>query len=124
MSRHGWRKDGNHHAIVRAFEQAGASVLDLSGVGGGCPDILIGLPAPGGAVDLLVEIKLPIGNRGGTAHSDLNQLQRAFHARWRGRRPLVVRTVEEVELLIDSLYNDSNMGSNVVALSAHDDSAP
>lgn len=103
MSKYSWRKDGNHHAIVRAFKQAGASVLDLSGVGDGCPDLLIGIAG----VDLLVEIKLPIGKRGGTAHSDLNQIQRAFHSSWRGRSPVVVRRVEDVEPLVDLLVNST-----------------
>lgn len=96
--KYAWRKDANHNAIVRAFQQAGASVLDLSGVGGGCPDLLVGI----GGVDLLVEVKLPVGKRGGTAHSALNHLQRAFHAHWRGRTPVVIRTVEDVEVLIDT----------------------
>lgn len=116
MSKYSWRKDGNHHAIARAFRQAGASVLDLSGVGDGCPDLLIGIAG----VDLLVEIKLPVGKRGGTAHSDLNQYQRAFHGSWRGRTPVVVRRVEDVEALIDMLV-DSTRNSDVIGSSAGDD---
>lgn len=111
-----WRKDANHHSIVRAFRQAGASVVDLSGVGDGCPDLLVGIAG----VDLLVEIKLPAGKRGGTAHSELNQYQRAFHHAWRGRTPVVVRRVEDVEALIDMLV-DSTHEPSVVGSSAGDD---
>ena len=36
------RKDDNHNEIVRAFIGVGAVVIDLSGVGDGVPDILVG----------------------------------------------------------------------------------
>lgn len=35
------RKDANHASIVGAFKACGAQVLDLSGVGNGCPDLLV-----------------------------------------------------------------------------------
>lgn len=47
------RVDANQAAIVAALRKAGCSVLDLSGVGGGCPDILCGRRGK----NLLIEIK-------------------------------------------------------------------
>lgn len=49
------RVDGNHSTLVKTFEQLGCSVLDLSRVGGGAPDLLIGIAG----VNVLVEVKLP-----------------------------------------------------------------
>ena len=48
-------RDLNHATIVRLLQQAGASVVDLSGVGGGCPDLLVGYAGN----TALVEIKVP-----------------------------------------------------------------
>jgi hypothetical protein len=40
MKKHG-RTDDNQVSIVRSLRQAGASVLSLASVGGGCPDLLV-----------------------------------------------------------------------------------
>ena len=47
------RTDANHAAVVRALRQVGASVLDLSRVGQGCPDLLVGYQGK----NFLVEVK-------------------------------------------------------------------
>ena len=36
------RTDANHQEIVAALQTIGATVQDLSQVGAGCPDILVG----------------------------------------------------------------------------------
>lgn len=36
------RVDANQAAVVAALRRAGCYVQDLSGVGGGCPDLLVG----------------------------------------------------------------------------------
>ncbi len=82
------KRDSNHAAIVQALKAAGRSVLDLSAVGGGCPDILVGWN--GGM--LLMEIKCP-RKQGGADRLMPNQ--KAWHVAWRGREPVVVRSVEE-----------------------------
>lgn len=82
------RVDANQSEIVTALTQAGYSVLDLSGVGGGAGDILVGgVDRADGVCKLwLLEIK--------TASGHLNALQQEFHAAWRG--PIhVVRSVDE-----------------------------
>lgn len=53
------RRDANHKAICKALEAAGARVFDLSGVGGGCPDIAVLKPNKRDVV--LMEIKTDTG---------------------------------------------------------------
>jgi hypothetical protein len=82
------RRDTNHAQIARALEDLGYSVLDLSRVGEGCPDILVGGidRATGQRTAWLMEIK--------TERGKLRPGQEAFRAAWRG--PIAtVRTVDE-----------------------------
>ena len=80
------RKDSNHKDVVEQLERAGCDVLDLSGVGGGCPDILVRK----GPKMALVEIKA------GSARMRPKQID--FQRRW----PVhVVRCPEHVQQLID-----------------------
>jgi hypothetical protein len=85
-------RDANHAPIVRALEGIGCTVLDLSSVGGGCPDVAVGR----GGVTYLLEIKRPLGPRGGShEHQTLKPHQAEWHARWRGGPVCVVRSVDE-----------------------------
>ena len=47
------RVDDNHAKIVASLRLVGCTVLDLSAVGQGCPDIMVGLAG----VNYLIEIK-------------------------------------------------------------------
>ena len=47
------RVDSNHQEVVAAFRKFGCSVLDLSRLGDGCPDLCVGY----GGISRLVEIK-------------------------------------------------------------------
>jgi len=76
------RKDANHDEIVAALEQIGCSVVDLSRVGSGCPDILVGWRS----ACVLMEIKA-LGGK-------LNPDQTLFQKLWRGSM-YVVSTPEE-----------------------------
>lgn len=80
------KRDGNHPEIVRALRAAGRSVLELHTVGGGCPDLLVGF---GRVHMVLLEVKNPEGR------DKVEESQRTFLASWRGRPPVVVRTVAE-----------------------------
>lgn len=71
-------KDMNHNEIARALIRAGCSVLDLSGVGNGCPDMLVGIRNE----NVLLEIKRP-KEKGQTA-GRLRESQERFFALWRG----------------------------------------
>ena len=93
------RKDDNHAEIVGVLRAHGASVVSINAPG--CPDLLVGWTRSDGTrVNLLVEVKRPLGPRGGKSHSCLNDLQTEFRAKWRGDRPWVIRTpVEALALL-------------------------
>ena len=69
--------------IIDALRAIGASVQDLSKVGGGCPDILVGFRG-----NHLLEIKNP------DTKGKLSTNQKVWHKNWHGQ-VAVVRTVEE-----------------------------
>ena len=92
MRRH--KVDTNQQAIIEALKAAGASVLDLSGVGVGCPDILCGYRG----INILMEIKNPtgLGNR-------LTPAEREFMDNWRGQAG-VVSSIEEALTLLEDIW--------------------
>jgi hypothetical protein len=76
------KADSNQKAIVDALLAAGARIFDLSGVGGGCPDIAVLKPNKRDVV--LMEIK--------TEKGALKKTQEQTHQDW----PIViVRSVED-----------------------------
>lgn len=76
--------DSNQRPIVRALQEIFGPdcVFDLSAVGRGCPDIMVGLRG----VNLLLEIKMDKGK--------LTPDQQIFHRVWDGQIA-VVRTVQD-----------------------------
>lgn len=81
------RTDANQSEIVRALERMGCDVLDLSGVGSSCPDLLVRVRA----IDrwMLVEVKTPKGR--------IKPGQAAFAQRW----PVaIVRSVDDAIALL------------------------
>ena len=84
------RVDNNQTEIVEALRRMGATVQDLSPVGKGCPDILVGFQGR----NVLMEIKRPDGPKGGRAGRHLTTDQKLWHLRWRGQ-VCIVRTVDE-----------------------------
>lgn len=89
-------RDANHAAIVAVLRSVGCSVLDLSAVGMGCPDLLVARPGHG---TILVEVKADAVNerKDGykrTGRGALLDSQRRFIASWRGT-VAVVRTEQE-----------------------------
>lgn len=78
------RRDANHADVVRWYEQHGCTVIDLSTVGGGVSDLLIGCA---GITDLC-EVK--------TLDGSFNDRQIGFNARWRGSQPWKSTTLDDV----------------------------
>lgn len=78
------RRDGNQPEVVSWYLQQGCSVLDLSDIGGGCPDLLIGCAG----VDGFAEVKMP--------GEDLRPNQVTFNRDWRGQQPWKVTTMQDV----------------------------
>lgn len=82
------RPDANQGSIILALRRCGATVLDLSSVGDGCPDLLIGYHG----MDRLLEVK--------TAAGTTSAGQSAFARTWRGWPVSVVRSEAEAMLAI------------------------
>ena len=83
--------DANQADIVNVLREVGYSVLDLSAVGGGCPDLLVGGVSrrSGERINVLIEVK--------TAKGRIRKNQMEFADNWRG--PLyIARTIEEALL--------------------------
>lgn len=91
------RTDNNHKQVKAAFEKFGCAVLDLSQVGGGCPDLLVGCSGS----DYLVEVKFDKGK--------ISESQREFARRWPA--PIYVcRTMEGVADLVCVWMDDDGDG--------------
>ncbi|MCL1888902.1 MAG: hypothetical protein FWF99_00155 [Desulfovibrionaceae bacterium] len=82
------KTDANQAEIIQALRRVGAEVLDLSRVGQGCPDLLVGFRGR----NYLLEVKRPKakGQRAGTLTPD----QERFFSEWRGQ-VAIVRTVDD-----------------------------
>jgi len=95
-------KDANHETIRRAFIQAGADVVSLHTLGSGVPDLLIGFAG----TEQLVEVKLPARKTDivKTPRTHLSRKQRQWHQSWKGNEPVVIRTPEEAERLLDLMH--------------------
>jgi len=79
-------RDANHSSIQQAYIDMGCSVFDASKVGDGFPDLVVGIAG----VTYLVEIKAEKGK--------LRKSQTDFNDAWRGGKPTIVRSVEDVIL--------------------------
>lgn len=90
--------DKNQPEIVSALIAAGATVLDLSGVGEGCPDLLVGFTRPecGTRLNLLVEVKDATCKRW---KGNLRGPQVEFFDTWLGQVAKVTTPQEALALL-------------------------
>jgi hypothetical protein len=86
------RTDANQQEIVKGLRQLGCTVLDLSAVGCGCPDILVGRAGH----NWLFEIK--DGSKPPSARK-LTMPEQAFFAMWRGN----VQVVKSLDEAIDAI---------------------
>jgi len=71
------RVDANHAACVRAFRNLGCSVVSLAAVGGGVPDLLVGIRGH----NVLVEVK--DGDKAPSRRA-LTAMQVEFRKTWYG----------------------------------------
>ena len=84
--------DANQGEIVAALRKSGCSVEPLHSVGGGVPDLLVGVPDVGiDGINLLMEVK--DGAKPPSARK-LTPDQVDWHAAWLGQK-VVVTSVEE-----------------------------
>ena len=90
------RTDANHSAIVEFFRAAGASVLDLSRVGHGCPDILIGYQHRSVLVEIKDGSKCP-------SRRTLTEDQQAFMRSWRGGPVVTITDIAGAQTLLRTI---------------------
>lgn len=86
------KTDDNQRAIVNALRRAGCSVLILSGVGKGCPDIAVGRAG----VTYMLEIK---DGRKRRSAQRLTEHEADWHANWRGHAAVVTNEEEAFQVV-------------------------
>lgn len=86
IHRHNAARDANEPEIVEALRKVGATVERLDKP----LDLLVGYRG----VNLIMEVKLPLGPRGGSKDRNLTSAQKRFTDQWRGQW-VVVRSAEE-----------------------------
>jgi hypothetical protein len=94
------RRDRNHNEICRAFESVGATVLDVSSVGGAL-DLIVGA----GGIDQRVEVK---DGEKTLSKKKLTPPEVEVFQLWRGRKPVVVESVDDAINLINQLRREAN----------------
>jgi len=88
------RVDSNHSLVVKTLRELGCSVFDTSGVGRGCPDIMVGKNSK----TALVEIK-----RNATA--PYTEAQKKFMESWKGGPVCRIHDIEGAINLVKTLEN-------------------
>lgn len=83
------KTDQNQKEIVKVLRQVGADVLDLSAVGGGCPDLVVAWRGE----NVFVEVKNP------ATKGKLRDTQKEFFERWRGKKIVVYSADEALQKL-------------------------
>ena len=86
------KPDANQADILSALEKVGALVEDMSLMGKGFPDLMVGFRQ----CLYLLEVK--------TLHGKLNKLQKPFHKKWRGYNIHVVRSVSDALAVLGIKY--------------------
>lgn len=99
-SRYKARTDANQSEIVKALENAGATVVKLHKVGAGVPDLMVGYLG----TTSLIEVK--------TIKGKLNPKQQAWHEWWDGQAD-IARTPEEAVGIIERVYQESLKGTRI-----------
>lgn len=92
--------DDNQSEIVRALRLCGCSVQDLSAVGKGCPDLLVGCAGENFMLEIKDGSKPP-------SHQRLTDDQVVWHRDWRGQR-VVVNSVQQALEAVGLSYHRGN----------------
>ena len=89
MPRYNAAKDANKTEITDALRAAGATVRDVKGPG--IPDLLAGYRGH----TYLLEVKRPLGPRGGSDGRNLTPAQQKLWDEWRGAPFQIVRSIQQ-----------------------------
>lgn len=95
------RVDANQREIVKALRDYGCSVLIMSDLGKGKPDLLVGW----GGLNLLVELK---DGKKHLSAQKLTEHEEKFHNEWKGQ-VCIIRSIREALLLIDLASVSQNL---------------
>lgn len=86
------RTDHNQSAVVKALRSVGCSVLDMSGLGDGAPDLAVGLRGCNWFLELKDGGKSP-------SRRKLTPAQVEFQATWRGQWAKVETPEQAIEVV-------------------------
>lgn len=94
------RVDSNQRELTAIMRNMGASVLVLSEVGKGCPDLLIGVSTCNehGLIKRNVLVEIKDGSKIPSARK-LTPAEQKFHEEWRGDIRIVTTVAEAVSLV-------------------------
>lgn len=98
MTRRACRVDANHSDVVKALQMVGCNVQDLSKVGDGCPDLLIGIPT----VRKLVFAEIKDGDKIPSKRK-LTPDQVEWHAQWNGYPVHIVESVSDALAIVAAI---------------------
>lgn len=90
------RADKVHPEIANALRGCGCSVVSLSQVGAGVPDLLCGIEGR----TFLVEVKSPPAISHRSARTELTDDQVTFRNSWRGASAFIARDVVDVGRIV------------------------
>ena len=102
------RTDSNQRSIVSGLREQGMSVLDLSGVGKGCPDIAVGYAGSNWLFEIKDGSKPPSARR-------LTPAEKSFHNTWAGQVS-VVTSLDDALGICKQAHGSNSEGSSEQAL--------
>lgn len=89
------RVDASQREIVAELRRVGATVQQLTNVGGGCPDILVGWAG----ANYLLECKSPARRNKQGAVRPSEEMHEAWHRIWRGQVATVWTPTEALQAI-------------------------
>lgn len=95
LNRYAAKVDANHRTIVNGLLMMGCTVEVIRG-SKGTPDLLVG----NFGVTELAEVKPLVATK---ARRELRESQAEWHERWKGRKPVVLRTLEDCAALVSEM---------------------
>lgn len=110
--RYGAKKDANHADIVDAMRKCGATVHDLSTMGGGVPDVIAWVKDQW----RLVEVKNP---KTGYGRRGLNKLQSKWLSQWRGGPVYVLKSVDDALKFVAGEFDQVTVITPDAAMAAY-----
>lgn len=102
--RYGAKVDANQAAIVEALRRLGCTVQSLASVGGGCPDLVVGVPEISFGTGYVVQsrnvlLEIKDGSKPPSARK-LTPAEAKFHAEWRGEVYVVSSVSEALDVVM------------------------